>query len=473
MFPYVVETERRFYLANEVEARRASTDDGRTYFELELQRRVGLGHVPAGALRRRRARRDVQGRQHRGARRQGPLSRRGRRATPRRRSAGEDAVAAGTPTRGYDGARPQLALPRGRARPRRSRRDGVDRVLRGEDPHAATRSALPAEAVTPRKQRAAPDARRRAGSTRTTTARAASCASTSPRSCPTAAAAARRRRARSRVLIDAVALRCGARRRWRVARGASSRCASGGGPRARRAARRPRGPRRRGSRGRSPGSGTPSPPGTAACGARSPRRRAGVVGERHGDSAEQGPEHERERDQHAGDANRRSPRCCTRSRNGFMPTRPDARGRRRTRPAGRAEAPRHPHRPDAARRRSGSVRGDRRHADAVCPRGPGGAGSLPVRLARPTHQRVVRLPLGRARRAREQVRATGVGIHIEGCPVVGAPLQLHAPCIDRERRGFLTSRGPEQRRGPGGGARNAPIRPRRPRSGPDPGRSGW
>ena len=35
MFSYVVETERRFYLANEVE-RRVRNEDGRTYVELEL-----------------------------------------------------------------------------------------------------------------------------------------------------------------------------------------------------------------------------------------------------------------------------------------------------------------------------------------------------------------------------------------------------------------------------------------------------
>ena len=45
MFSYVVETERRFYLANEVE-RTVHDDGGRTYVELELARRVGVGHVP-------------------------------------------------------------------------------------------------------------------------------------------------------------------------------------------------------------------------------------------------------------------------------------------------------------------------------------------------------------------------------------------------------------------------------------------
>jgi hypothetical protein len=36
MFSYVVETERRFYLANEV-VRRVRNEDGRTYVELELR----------------------------------------------------------------------------------------------------------------------------------------------------------------------------------------------------------------------------------------------------------------------------------------------------------------------------------------------------------------------------------------------------------------------------------------------------
>ena len=67
MFTYVVETERRFYLTNSVKLD-ARNEHGQIYFELELQRRVGVGHVPPGALRRQRPRRDVQGRQHRGTR---------------------------------------------------------------------------------------------------------------------------------------------------------------------------------------------------------------------------------------------------------------------------------------------------------------------------------------------------------------------------------------------------------------------
>jgi hypothetical protein len=36
MFRYVVETERRFYLANDVKLEARNADGGRTYFEIEL-----------------------------------------------------------------------------------------------------------------------------------------------------------------------------------------------------------------------------------------------------------------------------------------------------------------------------------------------------------------------------------------------------------------------------------------------------
>ncbi|TML43045.1 MAG: DUF2469 family protein [Actinobacteria bacterium] len=36
MFRYVVETERRFYLANDVKLEARDADGGRTYFEIEL-----------------------------------------------------------------------------------------------------------------------------------------------------------------------------------------------------------------------------------------------------------------------------------------------------------------------------------------------------------------------------------------------------------------------------------------------------
>ena len=70
MFSYVVETERRFYLTNEVKLD-AKHRERRSLLRARAAGRVGLGHVPPGALRRQRAGRDVQGRQHRGARRQG------------------------------------------------------------------------------------------------------------------------------------------------------------------------------------------------------------------------------------------------------------------------------------------------------------------------------------------------------------------------------------------------------------------
>ena len=45
-FTYVVETERRFYLANSVDLQ-VREAGGEVYFELKLLRRLGLGHVPA------------------------------------------------------------------------------------------------------------------------------------------------------------------------------------------------------------------------------------------------------------------------------------------------------------------------------------------------------------------------------------------------------------------------------------------
>ena len=63
-FSYVVETERRFYLANSVELMPRNAD-GEVYFELRLCRRLGVGHVPAGAVRQAGAGGHLQGRQHR------------------------------------------------------------------------------------------------------------------------------------------------------------------------------------------------------------------------------------------------------------------------------------------------------------------------------------------------------------------------------------------------------------------------
>ena len=66
LFKYVVETERRFYLANQVDLQVRSAD-GEVYFEVDDGRRLGLGHVPPGPVRQERAGADVQGRERRGA----------------------------------------------------------------------------------------------------------------------------------------------------------------------------------------------------------------------------------------------------------------------------------------------------------------------------------------------------------------------------------------------------------------------
>ena len=65
-FSYVVETERRFYLANTVELL-PHNSDGEIYFELRMSDAWVWGHVPPGAIREIRTRRDLQGRQHRRA----------------------------------------------------------------------------------------------------------------------------------------------------------------------------------------------------------------------------------------------------------------------------------------------------------------------------------------------------------------------------------------------------------------------
>ena len=66
MFAYVVETERRFYLANTVE-QTVHDEGGRTYVELELTDAWVWDMYRQSAVRLVRARRHVQGRQHRGA----------------------------------------------------------------------------------------------------------------------------------------------------------------------------------------------------------------------------------------------------------------------------------------------------------------------------------------------------------------------------------------------------------------------
>ena len=67
LFSYVVETERRFYLTNSVDVHAAQHRQRRGLVRGDDGRRLGVGHVPAGAVRQERARADVQGRQRRGA----------------------------------------------------------------------------------------------------------------------------------------------------------------------------------------------------------------------------------------------------------------------------------------------------------------------------------------------------------------------------------------------------------------------
>jgi hypothetical protein len=64
LFSYVVETERRFYLTNDVQVTR-HTDGGETYFEAVMT--DAWVHVPPGAFREERPGADVQGRERRGA----------------------------------------------------------------------------------------------------------------------------------------------------------------------------------------------------------------------------------------------------------------------------------------------------------------------------------------------------------------------------------------------------------------------
>ena len=186
MFAYVVETERRFYLANAVKLDVTHRGRPDLYFELELQRRVGLGHVPPGALRRQRAGRDVQGRQHRGAR-QGRLS-----VADRRRralgAAGEDAVAALVRERRATRCSTATGAAARASSTSSSRAAGV-LVFCEVKTRRGTAFGAPVEAVTRHEAAADPHAGACAGSTSTPIARRASCASTSRRCWPRAGTA--------------------------------------------------------------------------------------------------------------------------------------------------------------------------------------------------------------------------------------------------------------------------------------------
>ena len=58
VFAYVIETERRFYLANEVSLN-VRADTTPACIEVRAARRLGVGHVPARPLRARGAGRHV------------------------------------------------------------------------------------------------------------------------------------------------------------------------------------------------------------------------------------------------------------------------------------------------------------------------------------------------------------------------------------------------------------------------------
>ena len=142
MFKYVVETERRFYLANEVKME--AKGEGESHLLRDQPRgRVGLGHVPAGPLRLLGPGGDVQGRQRRGAPGEGALAisvaaRAGNprvlsvtASRPRRRGRAAGGRVVHVPW--LPGSGPQLALPGRRAGPGPAARLHR-RVLRGQGP---------------------------------------------------------------------------------------------------------------------------------------------------------------------------------------------------------------------------------------------------------------------------------------------------------------------------------------------------
>ena len=93
VFSYVIETERRFYLANEVSLK-VRSDTTPACIELELTRRLGLGHVPPGPLRPHGQRRHLPRREHRAPARTGALSSAWRRVSESRPFSGVDPPAA-------------------------------------------------------------------------------------------------------------------------------------------------------------------------------------------------------------------------------------------------------------------------------------------------------------------------------------------------------------------------------------------
>ena len=216
--------------------------------------------------------------------------------------------------------RPQLAGPRRRARPRRARwRD--DRVLRGEDP-PWRRVRLAGRGGDRRASSNACGCSPVAGSPPTTPPRRGS-VSTSPRSAPTGAAAGpstcsptrsrRRRWGREGREADSMKAETESSRQGRVRRERSRRrCSPCQQPRVPvppvfgrvATGSRPRALRRGGSRGRSPGTGTSSRPGTAARGeprsGRRLRRRRRRSSRGRQSPRKRRPQHE-ERDDHQRD----------------------------------------------------------------------------------------------------------------------------------------------------------------------------
>ena len=77
LFSHVVETERRFYLCNSVDVK-VRSDGGEVFFDVTMHDAWVWDIYRPGALRQDGPRRDVQGRQRRGARQEGPRAAQGR-----------------------------------------------------------------------------------------------------------------------------------------------------------------------------------------------------------------------------------------------------------------------------------------------------------------------------------------------------------------------------------------------------------
>ena len=67
LFTHVVETERRFYLTNDVDLKVRAADNGEVFFEVTMHDAWVWDMYRPGAFRQERAGSHLQGRQHRGA----------------------------------------------------------------------------------------------------------------------------------------------------------------------------------------------------------------------------------------------------------------------------------------------------------------------------------------------------------------------------------------------------------------------